>query len=103
MFASIPFILLLILQGFARQDCAELLLGSQDLANAPAHARSIQAFDCLLAHFSLAGKVNNRSRIQKPIVAKEAKEEIVRFSSEESGNLQTGFLEIQRSRDGPVA
>ena len=103
MFASLPFILLLILQGFARQDCAELLLGSQELANIPVQARSLKAFDTLLVQFSLVGKDQKNSRAEPAKGNAEGKEEIVRFSFEDSGTLQRGFLSIQRSRDGPVA
>ena len=103
MFATLPFILLLILQGFARQDCAELLGGNQDFANIPAQARSLKAFDRLFVHLSLGGS-DQKSRCAEPCEnAAENRKDFVRTSFDGSGKLLSGFLSIQRSRDGPVA
>lgn len=103
MFASLPFILLLILQGFARQDCAELLLGSQDLVNIPSQARSLKTFDDLFIQFSLVGKeLKNKGTQQNPDDSGESQESGL-FVDEGSRTLQSGFLELQRSRDGPAA
>ena len=103
MFASLPFILLLILQGFARQDCAEFLLGHQDLANVPAQTRSLKGFDGLLVQFSLIGKEQNKNSNQCPTKVVECTKQVSRFSFEDSRTLQSGFLAVQRSRDGPAA
>jgi hypothetical protein len=103
MFASLPFILLLILQGFARHDSAELLLGNQDLANFPVQTRNLKAFDGLLVHFTYIGNVKPKQSGQLFIKDPERTTEIARFSHEKIGDLQRGFLKIQRSRDGPVA
>lgn len=103
MFASLPFILLLILQGFARQDCAELLLGNQDLVNVPCQARSIRAFDDLIVQFSLSGNELTNKRIQQQSNDATDQQEFRTLTEAESRALQSGFLELQRSRDGPVA
>ncbi len=103
MFASLPFILLLILQGFARQDCAELLLGSQDLVNVPSQARSLKAFDDLFIQFSLVGKELKNSGTQSINDVAENQQEFALFVDEGNRTLQSGFLELQRSRDGPAA
>ena len=103
MFASLPFILLLILQGFARHNSAELLLGSQDLVNVPAQTRSLKAFDGLLVHFTYSGNVQTKQSGQLFIQETERTTEVARFSHEKIGDLQRGFLKIQRSRDGPAA
>lgn len=102
MFASLPFILLLIFQGFARQDCAEFLCSSQDLVNIPVQARSLRSFDELFATLSLVGN-DNKSGIDAKREASPRKGiKIVRIPTDGSGNLDAGFLEVQRSRDGPV-
>jgi hypothetical protein len=103
MFASLPFILLLILQGFARQDCAELLLGSQDLANIPVQAKSLRDLDKLFVHLSLVGKDQKENHPDQGECTTKIKDEIVRFSFEDNGTVQSCFLSIQRSRDGPIA
>jgi hypothetical protein len=102
MFASLPFILLLIIQGFARQDCAEFLCNSQDLVNIPVQARSLKAFDSLFAQFNLSGvdqKKNGKNTLKQQ---EDREEENPRFSFEGSTKLLVGSLKIQRSRDGPV-
>ena len=103
MFASLPFILLLILQGFARQDCVELLLGSPELANIPIQAKSLKAFDELFVHLTLVRKVQKNNGIVQAKRTVEISEEITRISFKDRGLLESGFFSIQRSRDGPVA
>lgn len=102
MFASLPFILLLIIQGFARQDCAEFLCNNQDLVNIPVQARSLKAFDGLFAHFNFSGidqKKNGKNTLEQ---RNDRKQENTPFSFEGSTKLLVGSLKIQRSRDGPV-
>ena len=103
MFASLPFILLLILQGFARQDCAEFLFGNQDLVNVPSQARSLKAFDDLFVQFSLVGNDLKSTGTQSTNDGADDRQEFALFVDEGNRTLQSGFLEIQRSRDGPVA
>lgn len=103
MFASLPFILLLILQGFARQDSAEFLLGHQELANIPVQTRTLRAFDGLLVHLSLVGKDQKKIGNLDSDQTVEAKTKGSQLSREENRTLENGFLAVQRSRDGPVA
>ena len=103
MFASLPFILLLIIQGFARQDCAEFLLGHQELANIPVQTRSLKAFDGLLVQLSLVGKDQKKIGNLGPDKTVKAETKGSRLSFEENRTLESGFLAVQRSRDGPVA
>lgn len=103
MFASLPFILLLILQGFARQDCAEFLLGNQDLANVPSQVRSLKAFDELFIQLSLVGQDRTIQRVQPSGVKANGEETTNPVVDEKTWSLQSGFLEVQRSRDGPAA
>lgn len=102
MFASLPFILILIFQGFARQDCAEFLCGNQDLASTPSHSRNLKALEGLLIHFSTVTSDQKNIGDKNPESGSDNKKEIARFSVEGSRILESGFLEIQRSRDGPV-
>jgi hypothetical protein len=103
MFASLPFILLLILQGFARQDCAEFLFGNQDLGNAPSQVRSLKAFDELFIQFSLVGQDRTSQRVQPSGFTASDEEQTNPIVDDRTWSLQNGFLEVQRSRDGPVA
>ena len=103
MFASLPFILLLILQGFARQDGAELLLSNSDLVNIPVQARSLKAFDGLFVHLSSVGKDQKNASGQQRDPESTENREIAHYSYRCSSKLQGGFLSIQRSRDGPIA
>ena len=102
MLASLPFILLLILQGFARQDCAELFCSSKDLVNLPVQARSLKSFDDLFATLSLGGNDQKGSNDLNQDKGFNQETQIARNTDEGSSNLQDGYLEIQRSRDGPV-
>ncbi|MEI7985189.1 MAG: hypothetical protein WCI55_06135 [Armatimonadota bacterium] len=103
MFASLPFILLLILQGFARQDCAEFLLGNQDLVNVPSQVRSLKAFDELFIQFSLVGQDRTIRGVQTSGFTANDEEQTNPIVDERTWSLQSGFLEVQRSRDGPAA
>ena len=103
MFGSLPFILLLILQGFARHDSAEFLLGHQELVNIPAQARSLKAFDSLFVHLALTRKDQKNGNQQIIKISDDTQPEVTRFSFEGNRKLERGFLTIQRSRDGPVA
>jgi hypothetical protein len=103
MFASLPFILLLILQGFARQDCAEFLLGNQDLVNVPSQVRSLKAFDELFIQFSLVGQDRTSQGVRQSSLVATRDENANPSVDEGTWMLQSGFLEVQRSRDGPVA
>ncbi len=103
MFASLPFILLLILQGFARQDCAELLLGNQDLVNVPSQVRSLKVFDELFIQFSLVGQDRTTRRVPPSGVKANGEEKTNPIVEEGKWILGSGFLKIQRSRDGPAA
>lgn len=103
MLASLPFILLLILQGFARQDCAEFLFANQDLVNLPCQAKSIKTFDDLLIQFSLVGKENKSKSTSHLNRERETQTEKTQCEDKGSRSLRTGYLEVQRSRDGPTA
>jgi hypothetical protein len=103
MFASLPFILLLILQGFARQDCAEFLLGNQDLVNVPSQARSLKAFDGLLVHFVQVGKFQRNCSQNQTKRESKYDLKVALIPTHKGNSTQAGFVEVQRSRDGPVA
>ena len=103
MLASLPFILLLILQGFARQDCAEFLFANQDLVNLPCQAKSIKTFDDLLIQFSLVGKENKSKSISHLNQEQATQTEKAQREDKGSSSLQSGYLKVQRSRDGPAA
>jgi hypothetical protein len=103
MFASLPFILLLILQGFARQDCAEFLFGNQDLVHAPSQVRSLKAFDELFIQFSLVGQDRTSHGVRQSTFIANSEENTAQFIDDSSCPIESGFLEVQRSRDGPIA
>ena len=102
MFASLPFILLLILQGFARQDGAELFVGSRDLASVPVQARHLKSFDEL---FSLSFSIQEKQGVRVQIRESEAgsNPESTSINNPVGRRVEKGYLEIQRSRDGPTA
>ncbi|MBS1726685.1 MAG: hypothetical protein JST51_08195 [Armatimonadetes bacterium] len=103
MFASLPFILLLILQGFARQDCAELLSCHQDLANIPVQARNLKAFDDLFASLSFASLDHkNVGEVSLNVPSQDESQKTPVFI-EGNAQIRDGFLEIRRSRDGPAS
>lgn len=102
MFASLPFILLLLLQGFARQDCAELLYGSQDLSHLPVQARNLKSFDDLFATLTFSGKEQPRVAVSALDGDQNESPRFIAISPEGIGRLRDGYLEIRRSRDGPV-
>ena len=102
MLASLPFILLLILQGFARQDCAELLLSSHDLANMPVQAKSLKSFDDFISCFTQTVSDKKGIRILNREEIAENSLESNRPDHEIKSRVEKGYLEIQRSRDGPL-